>query len=141
MTAIIIIAKVLGVILLCFGLLYAFILRHLCWQIQRGSLMYVTVFQWCVLPLIIGIGLIISGKLLILLMFPVIWILSRSFQAFFTYIFPIGAGLAYGGIIFSDLFPGSRWLYYGGSCIGAICMFVVCTILFAIVFTPPKIRY
>jgi hypothetical protein len=82
MTAIAIIAKVLGVILLCFGLLYTFILRRVCWQWQRGSLMYVTVFQWCVLPLITGIGLIISGKLLILLMLPVIWVLSIFFQAF-----------------------------------------------------------
>jgi hypothetical protein len=56
----------------------------------------------------------------------------------FTYIIPLVAGWAYGGMIFSDLFPGSRWWYYGGSCIGAISMFVVCTILFAIVFTPPK---
>jgi len=139
MTAIVIIAKVLGVILLCFGLLYTFILRHVCWQRQGGSLMYVTVFQWCVLPIITGIGLIISGKLMSVLILPIALVLSIFLQRFFTYIYPLVAGWVFGGMIFSDLYPGSRGWYYRGSFIGATLMFLLCTVVFAIVFTPPKI--
>ena len=139
MSVFIIIAKVLGIILLLAWLVYIPVGRY--WFHRRRSLMYATVFQWHILPFIVGIGLIISGSLWVILVLPVAWILSMFFPNFFMFVFPLVTGWVYGGLMYSRFFSGSKLWYYLSSCIGALCMFLICTIVTAIVTAPPKDNY
>ena len=119
------------------GLLILFWLVHL--PIGRrtahaqGGLMYATVFQFNVLPLIVAIGLFLSGNLLHLVLGAVAWVLAMRFSTFFMFVFPLVTGWVYGAIILSRLYPESTAWYYGGAVLGVLTMFIVCTIVVAIV--------
>jgi len=95
--------------------------------------MYATVFQWHILPFIVGMGLVISGSLWVILALPVAWILSIFFPNFFIFIFPLPVGGVYGNAFFSYLYPNSTVWYYAGGIIGIISMFILCTIVVAYV--------
>jgi hypothetical protein len=124
-------AIVLGVVLLLGWILYIPVGRH--WFRRRGGLMYATVFQWHILPFIIGVGLVVSGNLLVLLVLPVAWVLSIFFPKFFMFIFPLVSGWVHGGLLYSHFYGGSGLWYYI-SCVGGLaCMFLVCTVITAIV--------
>lgn len=129
-----IIAKVLGVILLIAWLIHIPVGRY--WFRRRGGLMYATVFQWHILPFIIGIGLIISGSLWVILAMPVAWILSIFFPNFFMFVFPLIIGWIYGGLVHPFFNSGSKLCYYVSCGVGTLAMFLVCTIVTAIVAGP-----
>ena len=95
-------AKALGFILLLAWLVYIPVGRY--WFSRRGGLVYATVFQWHILPFIVGIGLIISGSLWVILVLPVAWILSIFFPNFFMFVFPLVTGWVHGGLIYSRFF-------------------------------------
>ena len=133
------IAKVLGAILLLFWLVFILVGRY--WFHRMRGLMYATVFQWHILPFIVGIGLIASGNLLVILVFPVAWILSIFFPRFFMFVFPLITGWVNGGLVYSCLYANSKLWYYLSSAIGVLAMFLVCTIVTAIVTTPRKVDY
>jgi hypothetical protein len=98
--------------------------------------MYATVFQWHILPFIVGTGLILSGSLWVILVLPVAWILSIFFPKFFMFVFPLVAGWVNGGLVYSYFYEDSKVWYYVSSGIGALCMFLLCTIVTAIVAGP-----
>jgi hypothetical protein len=131
-----IIAKVLGVILLLFWLVFIPVGRY--WFRRMRGLMYATVFQWHILPFIVGVGLIASGKILVILVLPVAWILSIFFPTFFMFVFPLVTGWVNGGLVYSRFYSDSKLLYYLSSGIGVLCMFLLCTIVTAIVTAPAK---
>jgi len=100
----------------------------------RG-LMYATVFQWHILPFIVGVGLILSGSLWLVLILPAAWILS--FAPFFPYfivmyLLVIVSGWVYGGLIFSYFSSTSKLWYYASRAMGVLFMFISCTIIMAI---------
>jgi hypothetical protein len=129
-----IISKVLGVILLLAWLIYIPIGRY--WFRRRGGLMYATLFQWHILPFIIGVGLIASGNLLVILVFPFAWILSIFFPNFFMLVFPLVSGWINGGLVYSCFYPDSNLWYYVSCAVGTLTTFLVCTIVTAIVAGP-----
>lgn len=129
-----IIAKVLGIFLLLLWLVFIPLGRH--WFRRMRGLMYATVFQWHILPLIIGIGLIASGNLLVILVLPVAWILSIFFPKFFMFVFPLVTGWVNGGLVYSCYYSESKLWYYVSSGIGVLFMFLVCTVVTAIVCGP-----
>lgn len=129
-----IIAKVLGVILLIAWLIHIPVGRY--WFRRRGDLMYATVFQWHILPFIIGTGLIISGSLWVILAMPVAWILSIFFPNFFMFVFPLITGWVYGGLVYTFFNSGSKLWYYVSCGVGTLATFLVCTIVTAIVAGP-----
>lgn len=131
-----IIAKVVGVILLPFWLVFIPVGRY--WFRRMRGLMYATVFQWHILPFIVGVGLIASGKILVILVLPVAWILSIFFPTFFMFVFPSVTGWVNGGLVYSRFYSDSKLLYYVSSGIGVLCMFLLCTIVTAIVTAPAK---
>lgn len=134
-----IIAKVLGVVLLLLWLVFIPVGRH--WFRRMRGLMYATVFQWHILPFIVGVGLIISGNLLVILVLPVVWVLSIFFPKFFMFVFPLITGWVNGGLVYSYFYSGSKLWYYVSSGIGVLCMFLVCTIITAIVCAPAQDGY
>jgi len=130
----IIAAKIIGVVLLLLWLFYIPVARR--YTRTAGSVMHATVFQYNILPFITGVGLIVSGNLMILIVFPIAWILSRMYPTFFMFGFPLVFGWVLGSQIFKDLFPDSKIWYYGGGAIGLSFMFAFCTIVVAIIMTP-----
>ncbi len=94
--------------------------------------MHATVFQFNVLPLIVAIGLFLSGNLLHLVLGAVAWILAIRFSTFFMFVFPLVTGWVYGGIIFSRFYPESTAWYCGGAALGALTMFIVCSVVVGI---------
>ena len=104
------IARVLGGVILLVWLVHIPIGRN--YIRRRGSVMYATVFQYHVLLLLLGVGLLIWGNLWYLLVASLAWILSTFFPRFFLFVFPDAVGLAYGYMLFSDLFPESQWWYW-----------------------------
>lgn len=134
----VLIGQVLGGIILLLWLLLISAGRN--FIRSHGSVMYATVFQYHILPLVVGIGLLISGNLWHLPIGVVAWILSIRFPWFFLHIFPLCAGWAYGFIAFSQIFPGSRWWSLGGGLIGLAAMFAICSIVVAIITAPRKFR-
>jgi len=81
-----IIAKVLGILLLLLWLVFIPLGRY--WFRRMRGLMYATVFQWHILPFIVGVGLITSGKLLVIIVLPIAWILSIFFPNSLLLFFP-----------------------------------------------------
>ena len=134
-----IIAKALGIILLLLWLIFIPVGRY--WFRQMQGLMYATVFQWHILPFIIGVGLIASGKLLLILVLPVAWILSIFFPKFFMFVFPLVTGWVNGGLVYSCFYSDSKVWYYVSCGIGVLAIFLVCTIVTAIVTAPRKVHY
>ncbi len=126
-----VVSRVLGSLLLIAWLVFIPIGRY--YFVRLRGLMHATVFQWHVLPFIVGMGLVISGNLWVLLTMPVVWILSRVFPNFFMFVFPLPVGWVYGNVIFSYLHPNSKVWYYAGGVIGIISMFILCTIVVAYV--------
>lgn len=66
--------------------------------------MNIIIFRWCILPFIVGVGLILSGNLWLILVLPIAWILS--FAVFFPFatvefLLVIVSGWVYGGLILS----------------------------------------
>ena len=98
--------------------------------------MYATVFQWHILPFIVGTGLIISGSLWVILALPVAWILSIFFPIFFMFVFPLITGWVHGGLVYSRFYSGSKLWYYVSCGVGTLAMFLVCIIVTAIVAGP-----
>ena len=133
-----IIAKILGVVLLVFWVCFIPVGRH--WCRRLGGLMYATVFQWHVLPFIVGVGLIISGSIWFVFVLPGAWVLSRMFPNFFMFVFPLVTGWVYGGLIYSSLGGNSKVSYYLSSVTGVVFMFLVCTVVTAIVVGPERVR-
>ena len=124
-------AKIIGVILLLFWLFFIPVARR--YTRIAGSVMYSTVFQYHVLPFIVGVLLILSGNLLILIIFPIAWVLSRFYPTFFMFVFPLMFGGVFGSKIFTDFFPNSKIWFYGGGVIGVLFMFIFCTVMVAII--------
>ncbi len=127
----IVIGQVLGAIILLLWLLLISVGRN--YIRTHGSVMYATVFQYHILPLVVGIGLLISGNFWHLPIAIVAWVLSIRFPWFFLHIFPLAAGWAYGSIILSNVFPDSRLWELGGGLIGLVGMFAICSVIVAIV--------
>ena len=134
-----IIAKVLGILLLLLWLVFILVGRY--WFRRMRGLMYATVFQWHILPFIVGVGLIASGKLLVILVLPVAWILSIFFPKFFTFVFPLVTGWVNGGLVYSYFYSDSKVWYFVSSGIGVLCMFLLCTIVTAIVCAQARNDY
>lgn len=134
MSILTIIARVLGGILLLVWLIHIPIGRS--YFRQAGAVMYATVFQWHILPFIVGTGLIISGSLWVILALPAAWILSIFFPNFFMFVFPLVVGWVHGGLVYSNFYSGSKSWYYMSSGLGVLCMFLFCTIVTAIVTAP-----
>ena len=126
-----VVSRALGGLLLLAWLVFIPIGRY--YFVRLRGLMYATVFQWHILPFIVGMGLVISGNLWVILTLPVAWILSIFFPNFFVFIFPLPVGWVYGNVLFSYLFPNSTVWYYAGGIIGIISMFILCTIVVAYV--------
>ena len=129
-----IITRALGVLLLLAWLALIPLGRY--WFQRKGGLMYATVFQWHILPFIVGTGLFISGSLWVILTLPVVWVLSIFFHNFFMFIFPLIIGWVYGGLVYTYFYSRSKLWYYVSSGIGVLCMFIICTIVAAIVAGP-----
>jgi len=100
--------------------------------------MHATVFQYHILPFIVGVGLCLSGNLWHIPIGVAAWVLSIRFQSFFLHIFPLAVGWAYGSIIFSRMYPNSKFWSFAGGIIGIGAMFVICSIVVAIVTSPSK---
>jgi len=127
-------ARILGVLFLIFWLFYIPASRRTIRM--NGSILHATIFQYNILPFIIGIALVISGKLTVLIAVPVLWFLAIPFSGFFLFFFPLIMGWIFGTMICSEVIPNSRGWYYGGGGIGVLVMFVVCTVVVAIITTP-----
>ena len=128
-------AKIIGCILLLSWLFFIPVARR--YTRTAGSVMYSTVFQYQILPFIVGVGLIVFGNLLILIIFPIAWVLSRLYPTFFMFAFPTICGGVFGSEIFTDFFPNSKIWFYGGGAIGILFMFVFCTVVVAIIGAKP----
>lgn len=99
--------------------------------------MHATVFQYNILPFLVGVSLLVYGSLWLLLMLPVCWVLAVPFSSFFLFILPLVVGWELGCTIFTNLYPGSAAWYWGGGALGAAAMFIVCSVVVAIVTVPP----
>jgi len=49
------------------------------------------------------------------------------------YLFPSISGLIIGFSLFKDIFPDSKWWYLGGGLMGAFAMFIIASIVVAII--------
>jgi hypothetical protein len=135
----IITARIIGAILLVLWLVFIPVIRRLIRA--QGQVMHSTVFQFNILPFIVGVGLIASGNLWFLVVLPVAGVLSVPFQmftSFFMFHFPLISGWVIGAHILTDMFPDSKGWYWGGGAIGAVVMLIVCSIVTAIVTAPPR---
>jgi hypothetical protein len=107
-------------------------------MMQQGRLMYATVFQYNVLPFLTGLGLIISGNLWHIPVAIAAWFLAIRFQWFFSHIYPLAVGWAYGAVLFTRLYPNSKAWQYGGGIIGLVAIFILCSIVVAYIQSPLK---
>ena len=104
----------------------------------QGSVMQATVFQFNILPFIVGISLIITGSLWWLVVGVVVWILAVPFSQFLTYLFPLIVGWLLGTFVFSGMYPYSKFWYWGGGIIGLLIMGVFCSVVVGIIVGPTK---
>jgi hypothetical protein len=78
-------------------------------------------------------GLIISGRLWVILVLPAAWILSMFFPNFFMFIFPLITGWVNGGLVYEYFSSASGFWYYASCALGTLFMFLLCTVVIAIV--------
>jgi len=69
----------------------------------------------------------------VILVLPVAWILSIFFPNFFVFIFPLVTGWVHGGLIYSCFYSDYGLWYYVSSGLGVVFMFLLCTVVAAIV--------
>ncbi len=131
-------ARVIGGLLLLVWLYFIPVGRKV--MMAQGQMMHATVFQFNILPFIVGMSLIVSGSLWFLLVLPAGFLLSPTFPRFFMYSFPVGFGWATGAHIMTGLFPESRAWYWGGGALGVLAMFIFCSVVVGIVTSPPRSR-
>ena len=132
-----IVARIFGVILLLIWLYFICHARH--YLRQRGSVHPSTVFQYNILPFIVGVSLIVTGNIWILCVLPVAWVLSMIFSPliyYFSTAFQCGLGGWIGISIYGSIYPWSNAWHWGWFIIGAIAMEVFCLIITKIVTTP-----
>ena len=126
-----VVSRVLGSLLLVVWLVFIPMGRY--YFVRLRGLMYATVFQWHILPFIVGMGLVISGSLWVILALPTVWILSIFFPNFFMFVFPLVIGWCYGNTLSLYLYPNSKVWHYAGGGIGVISMFIFCSVIVAYV--------
>lgn len=131
-------ARVIGGLLLLGWLYFIPVGRKV--MMAQGQMMHATVFQFNILPFIVGMSLIVSGSLWFLLVLPVGLLLSPTFPRFFMYSFPVGFGWATGAHIMTGLFPEAPAWYWGGGALGVLAMFIFCSVVVGIVTTPSRPR-
>jgi len=129
-------AKIIGVLFLILWLFFIPVSRRT--FRMNGTMTQPTVFQFNILPFIVGVALILSGKLLVLIAVPILWLLAIPFYGFFLYIFPLVMGWVFGTMFLSEVVPHTRGWYYGSGAIGVVSMFVVCTLVLAIIGIPSE---
>ena len=101
--------------------------------------MRITIFRCCILPFIVGVGLILSGSLWWTLILPLAWI--PTFQPFFqantfSLIIVILSGWIYGGLTFS-YFSTNQKLWYGtGNAMGVVVMFIARILIEILIWSP-----
>ena len=85
---------------------------------------HTTIFQWHILPFIVGVGLILSGSLWLILVLPVAWILSilPGISFIVKYLLFIVSGWVYGGLIFSYFDSTSQLWYWASRVLGVVFM-------------------
>jgi len=89
-----------------------------------------------VLPFIVGITMILTGTFLPLFLMPILGILAIRFSGFLLFIFPLVCGWRIGTLIITWFYDSNGW-YYGGGLIGMFAMFCICSIMVAVITTPP----
>ena len=129
-------AKIIGIILL---VLWVFLIpvTKRAFRIN-GKITQPSVFQFNILPFIAGVALVLSGKLMVLIAVPILWVLAIPFYGFFLYIFPLIMGWVFGTMFLSEALPHSRSWYYGSGVLGVLAMFVVCTVVLAVIGVPSE---
>jgi len=128
-------ARMLGVVLLLAWPLCIYAGRSV--MRRSGSITKASVFQWGILPMLTGAGMLASGNLLWLPAAIVAWVLAIPFQAFMLY----GLPPVYGAVIGAELgrvlwSTKGVWTLLAGFA-GIICMFIICTVVVAVVTKPP----
>lgn len=122
------VARIVGLLLLVFWIVFLPLTKK--YVRERGSIAHATVFQWNVLPMLVGIGMIISSKLSLLIAIPILWLMAIPFSYFLLFLFPMVCGFIYGINIVTAISPDySRFQYYGGGVVGVITLFVICTLV------------
>jgi len=117
-------SRVIGLVLL---VLWLFCIAGIRRAMQiRGTLTQATVFQYCILPLVVGLGLVVTGRLWFLAMLPVAWIFAIPFPSFFLFLFPLVSGWPIGTAL-------ADWR---GGLLGVGLMLVVCSIVSGIIVSP-----
>jgi hypothetical protein len=132
----ILIAKILGFLLLLLWLFFIFAARML--MRSQGQIMHVSIFQITILPIIVGLGLIISGNLWFIVLLPVAYVLSIFFPSFFIFLLPLIVGWILGFRVLSDFIPNSGGWRWGGGVIGVALMFFLTNLIIWIVTRAPQ---
>lgn len=126
-------ARIFALVILAIWVFLVFDMRRHCRS--QGGLAWVIMFQHTILPFIVGISLLISGNFLVLMFGLIAWILSIFFTRFFMFIFPLVVGWNLGRDLSSYWEPLPTFWHYAAGPIGLVVMFIVCTIVTAIVVT------
>ncbi len=127
--------RIFAVIILALWIFLVFDMRKHC-RFQ-GGLAWSVMFQHTILPFIIGVMLLMSRNFVVLLFGAVTWLLSIFFPRFFMFIFPLIVGFFLGQALFSYWQPLPTFWHYAAGPIGIMVMFIVCTVITAIVTTHP----
>jgi hypothetical protein len=108
--------------------------------VQQGGLMKSTIFQLQLLPVILAVGLLTTGNLWLIPCAIAAFLASRAAPAattdFFTLIFPIICGAYFGDTLAVRLFSPSIFWHIVGIVIGMAIMFVIMSLVVALVSIP-----
>jgi len=133
-----IVARMLGGLLLIYWAINLVVGRmHF---VRTGAIGHATLFLHCVLPLLMGIGMLMWGNIWVLPVGGAIAVLAFFFQWFFLHIFPLAVGWAFGQMLFEDwgLSAGSKFWPYLGGLAGAVTAFIACTIIVGYITCLPR---
>ena len=124
---------VVGIILIVAGIGYIPVSRSTARHF--GSITFATVFQFNLLPIMCGIGLIVFKSWLILLAFPVLWFTAAYNGSFYVHFLPLIYGGSVGVKIAGDMVENSKAWKLGGVALGALAMFILCTVVVGLVMS------
>lgn len=134
-----IVARLLGVVLLLAAIFWTKVSKK--YIRVSGSIMQATILQYVFVPLITGLGLVITGKFAILVIGIIVWIFAPvpGIGQILFLAYPLVSGWYFGVYGAENLLPASRWYGYIGGVFGAVMIYFACGLVHSVVTGPDKL--
>ena len=132
------IITILSIALICIWVAYLFEGRNE--MNRRERLSEAFVFQWNVLPLIVALELLVTGKVLVLIVGFILFFVAWPFAKFLIALLPFAVGMHL-GVEWSTLMTMNTIQMYTVGFFSAIALSILCQFVYVAMLSPPRAHW